>query len=49
MFEIASLSHHLDWEQVALIEGAILISLAAYKAGRSVEKDRRRRSYERES
>jgi len=34
---------HLDWEQIALSEGAVLVALAAYRAGRVVERERRSR------
>jgi hypothetical protein len=34
---------HLDWEQIALGEGAVLVALAAYRAGRAVERERRSR------
>jgi len=35
---------HLDWEQIALSEGAVLVALAAYRAGRVVERERRNRA-----
>jgi hypothetical protein len=37
---------HLDWEQLALGEGAVLVALAAYRAGRVVERERRGRRVE---
>jgi hypothetical protein len=33
---------HLDWEQIALGEGAVLVAVAAYRAGRAVEREHRR-------
>jgi hypothetical protein len=34
---------HLDWEQIALGEGAVLVAVAAYRMGRAVERERRSR------